>query len=46
MSFNFMAAATICSDFGAQKFSKPGFKSKCTVNFQMFKLDLEKAEEL
>ena len=27
------------------KFSKPGFNSKSTVNFQMFKLDLEKAEE-
>ena len=27
------------------KFSKPGFNSLWTVNFQMFKLDLEKAEE-
>ena len=27
------------------KFSKPGFNSRWTVNFQMFKLDLEKAEE-
>ena len=27
------------------KFSKPGFSSTWTVNFQMFKLDLEKAEE-
>ena len=27
------------------KFSKPGFNSTGTVNFQMFKLDLEKAEE-
>ena len=27
------------------KFSKPGFKSMWTVNFQMFKLDLEKADE-
>ena len=27
------------------KFSKPGFNSMCTMNFQMFKLDLEKAEE-
>ena len=26
-------------------FSKPGFNSMWTVNFQMFKLDLEKAEE-
>ena len=27
------------------KFSKPGFNSQWTMNFQMFKLDLEKAEE-
>ena len=27
------------------KFSKPGFNSPWTMNFQMFKLDLEKAEE-
>ena len=27
------------------KFSKPGFNSTWTVNFQVFKLDLEKAEE-
>ena len=27
------------------KFSNPGFNSMWTVNFQMFKLDLEKAEE-
>ena len=27
------------------KFSKPGFNSKQNVNFQMFKLDLEKTEE-
>ena len=27
------------------KFSKPGFNSTRTVNFQMFKLDLEKSEE-
>ena len=27
------------------KFSKPGFNNTWTVNFQMFKLDLEKAEE-
>ena len=27
------------------KFSKPGFNSTRTMNFQMFKLDLEKAEE-
>ena len=29
----------------SSKFSKPGFNSTWTVNFQMFKLDLEKAEE-
>ena len=28
------------------KFSKPGFKSMSTVKFQMFRLDLEKAEKL
>ena len=27
------------------KFSKPGFNSTWTMNFEMFKLDLEKAEE-
>ena len=27
------------------KFSKPGFSNTCTVNLQMFKVDLEKAEE-
>ena len=27
------------------KFSKPGFNSMWTVNFQMFKLDLEKESE-
>ena len=27
------------------KFSKPGFSNMCTMNFQMFKLDLEKAAE-
>ena len=27
------------------KFFKPGFSSTSTVNFQIFKLDLEKAEE-
>ena len=27
------------------KFSKPGFNNRGTVNFQMFKLDIEKAEE-
>ena len=27
------------------KFSKPGFNSTWTMNFQMFKLDLEKAEK-
>ena len=28
------------------KILKPGFSNTCTVNFQMFKLVLEKAEEL
>ena len=29
----------------SSKFDKPGFSNTWTVNFQMFKLDLEKAEE-
>ena len=29
----------------SSKFSKPGFNSTWTMNFQMFKVDLEKAEE-
>ena len=29
----------------SSKFSKPGFNTMGTKNFQMFKLDLEKAEE-
>ena len=29
----------------SKEFSKAGFNSTCTENFQMFKLDLEKAEE-
>ena len=36
----FISHAGKCS-----KFSKPGFNSTWTENFQMFKLDLEKAEE-
>ena len=31
--------------FTCSKFSNPGFNSTWTENFQMFKLDLEKAEE-
>ena len=38
--YSFHTLAKLCS-----KFSKPGFNSTWTVNFQMFKLDLEKAEE-
>ena len=37
---SFHTLAQLCS-----KSSKPGFNSMWTVNFQMFKLDLEKAEE-
>ena len=33
------------SEKAGSKLSKPGFNSTWTVNFQMFKLDLEKAEE-
>ena len=34
------------SQNNAKKFFKPGFNSTWTMNFQMFKLDLEKAVEL
>ena len=34
-----------CTHLTCSKFSKPGFSNTWTVNFQMFKLDLEKAEE-
>ena len=34
-----------CQLSNAQKFSKPGFNSTLNKNFQMFKLDLENAEE-
>ena len=34
-----------CSKINAPKFFKPGFSNTWTVNFQMFKLVLEKAEE-
>ena len=52
-----MGAVTICSDFGALKnkvwyyfhcfpiYLSPGFSNMWTMNFQMFKLVLEKAEE-
>ena len=36
---------SICLIYINFKFSKPDFHSMWTVNFQMFKLDLEKAEE-
>ena len=71
MSFNFMAAVTICSDLLFIPFQKKGNAKECLnyhtiavishtskvmlkilqarleqyVNFQMFNLDLEKAEE-
>ena len=38
--YSFHTLAKSCS-----KFSKPGFNSMWTENFQIFKLDLEKAEE-
>ena len=45
-----LASACICLQCGVLvqwclKFSKPGFSNTWTMNFQMFKLDLEKAEE-
>ena len=36
---------THCEDKLAMEFSKPGFNSMWTMNFQMFKMDLEKAAE-
>ena len=37
------SSQTLAKEFS--KFSNPGFNSMWTVNFQMFMLDLEKAEE-
>ena len=34
-----------CTHLTCSKFSKPGFSNTWTMNFQMFKLALEKAEE-
>ena len=42
-SFHMLAKYTLAKY--CSKFSKPGFNSTRTVNFQMFKLDLEKAEK-
>ena len=46
---NFQTAAQLYSSHmlakQCSKFSKPGFSNMWTVNLQMFKLDLEKAEE-
>ena len=41
---NYHTAALISHTCKYSKFSKPGFNSMC-VSFQMYKLDLEKAEE-
>ena len=41
---NYCTIVLISHTSKCPKFSKPGFNSKWTVNFQMFKLDLEKAE--
>ena len=49
MSKNIKTAAQLQSSHTLakyySKFSKPGFNSMWAVNFQMFKLVLEKAEE-
>ena len=42
---NYHTIALISHASKCSKFSKPGFNSRWTVNFLMFKLDLEKAEE-
>ena len=43
--FNYRTIVLISHASKGLKFSKPGFSNTRTVNFQMFKLDLEKAEE-
>ena len=45
--FSHFRTIALISDSGKVmlKIVQPGFKSKWTVNFQMLKLDLEKAEE-
>ena len=43
-SYRTIAVISQASKEGSN-FSKPGFNSMCTMNFQMFKLVLEKAEE-
>ena len=42
---NYCTTALISHASKCSKFSKPGFNSTRTVNFQMFKLDFKKAEE-
>ena len=42
---NYCTATLISYANKCSQFSKPGFNSMWTKNFQMFKLDLEKAEE-
>ena len=42
---NYCTIALISHASKCSKFSKPGFSNMWTVNFQMFKLVLEKAEE-
>ena len=42
---NYCTIALISHASKCSNFSKPGFNSMCTINFQMFKLVLEKAEE-
>ena len=49
MPYNVQTTAQLHSSYTlakkCSKFSKPDFQSMWTVNFQMFKLDLGKAEE-
>ena len=44
-NYHTVAFISHASKVNCSKFSKPGFNSTQTVNFQMSKLDLEKAEE-
>ena len=44
-NYRTIALISHTSKVKCSKFSKPGFNSTGTMNFQMFKVDLEKAEE-
>ena len=43
--FKLLYNCTHLTHYDYSKFARPGFSNTCTVNFQIFKLDLQKAEE-